>query len=188
MTIYVPKKHATFVHVPKNAGTSISNWLLDYCGGKWVGKRSYGAKHADIHRAESLLGHGLGDIIVVARNPWDRVVSAYHYYQHKASKPNDFLGMSFEEFVKSRNFGCVNRPTTSYYTKADFLLRFERLEKDFKAVQDYFGRHSSLMKKNNSPHKNYRGYYTDSKMVDIVAEKHAADIEAFGYQFDPSDD
>lgn len=182
MSIYIPKKETVFIHIPKNAGSAISSWLEQNCGGKQVGKRTFGGKHADVKRARALLGHDFKKVIISIRNPWDRVVSAYHYYLNR-NKTTIATGKTFEEFVLSRDWGCANKQCVKYYNTADIIIRYEHINDDFKQVQDFLKCDIPLYRKNISPHSHYTDYYTSQEMIDTVADKHSEDIKRFSYNF-----
>lgn len=66
----------------------------------------------------------------------------------------------------------------------DFIGRFENLQEDFGKVCDILGFGRIVLEHENStPRKNYKMYYSDETRQ-IVAERYARDIEAFGYTFD----
>ena len=88
-------KKFIFIHIPKNAGSSINHSISEYCefhNGKYKGKSlqprldkkdiplGYG-KHADYKSIKKLLKDEYNDYykFCVVRNPWDRLVSIYWY-------------------------------------------------------------------------------------------------------------
>jgi hypothetical protein len=112
-----------FLHVPKNAGTSISNWLSSFTGwndielggthyGEQIqeiyGKRFKLHKHSTAGQVRAVVG---GEIwrsyfkFAVVRCPLDRLVSAYHFYKEwdhpgvapakECSDLTEFLGSSY---------------------------------------------------------------------------------------------
>lgn len=185
MTIHCKKPPTTLIHIPKTAGSAISRWMIRNASGKWVAKNTHGSKHATKQRAQSLLKHDLGTTIVCIRNPWDRFVSAYFYYKQRAKKPNFIEKLTFEQFIHNERHGCVDRPCNYYFDNVDILLRYENLSEDFRKVQHHFNNYSNLSSVNKSKHdRDYRKYYTSPELVDIVAKKHSADIERFGYSFE----
>jgi chondroitin 4-sulfotransferase 11 len=123
----------------------------------------------------------------ITRNPWDRLVSVYHYiYQRSdgSAPPRDF-DITFSGWLKKDNgwFG-VGLNNFDYIGEVDFIGRFENLQEDFNIVCDKIGIPSQqLPHKNKSEHKHYTEYY-DDETREIVAEKYAKDIEYFGYAFE----
>ena len=198
MTVVITKPTGTFIHIPKNAGVAISQWLTHNVQGSYLFQQQHGGKHA----AQKLIKKwmdadqrqmDMGFTFCVVRNPWDRVVSAYHYYvrRHQTSDGKygiDPLKTSWEEFANREwehgKWGCVHKPQTTYFDKVDCILRFENLDKDFLQIQDMYNCWRPLFPANQSKHKDYRKYYTNPRWIDDVAEHFKADIKEFGYSFE----
>ena len=115
----------------------------------------------------------------VVRNPYDKIVSLYHYRKPK---------MSFEKFCKTCN--CLNykRYFINNESCIDYYIRYENLEEDLKNLCEKL---NIEYDKNNLPNyksqhrkKNddYRKYYND-ELKKIVYEKHKKEFEMFGYDF-----
>jgi len=66
----------------------------------------------------------------------------------------------------------------------DFVGRYETLAEDFDAVCDRIGIECALPHINRSRHGDFREYYTPETRA-LVEEVYKADIELFGYRFDP---
>ena len=181
-----------YIHIPKSGGMSISSAL--------------GLKNpAHMTQSEIIRKHGADKDISnyykfsFVRNPWDRFVSLYFYcmtgstmmQKNKNAKPVlDFK--SFCEIVGS-GFYIGNsyvwnthyQPQTNFIDlpDIDFVGRFENIQHDFDIVCDKIGfKQKQLPHTNKSKHKHYTKYY-DDETREIVAEKYAKDIEAFGYEF-----
>jgi len=126
------------------------------------------------------------------RNPWDQLVSHYHYIQQNPShhRSKQVARMSFPDFVKMWiNKGKVDHSKMFYSDSGeilvDFLGRFETLERDFSTVCKHLKLDASLPKLNTSSHRDYREYYDDELKL-YVADKLHKEIEYFGYCFDPA--
>jgi len=65
----------TFIHIPKNGGNTITDWLQKNCKAV-VTKRNQHCKKA---QAERLLEEDLGFTYCTVRNPWDWCVSWYSF-------------------------------------------------------------------------------------------------------------
>jgi len=130
------------------------------------------------------------------RNPWDRTVSLYERREGLQLRDR----MSFEEFVKWIRYSsctCVHPvPQTNQLdwfldphgnVIVDFIGRFETLEKDWAFIAGKIGAPASLPHLNQNPRrqKHYTEYYTP-KAREIIARRFSADIEYFGYQFEPA--
>jgi len=117
----------------------------------------------------------------ITRNPWDRVVSAYHHFSSQSS---------FNEYIAS---GKIPKPIVSafgHFIDDVFFIKFENLQEDIEYVckklgLDYDMSNLGSYKKEyraSSRHKHYTEYY-DDQTRQIVAEKYAKDIQYFGYKF-----
>jgi len=179
MTIRTTKPNATFIHIPKNAGTSISHWMINKVEGKWAYENHYGGKHWTLEQIKEVTDSDLGFTFCCVRNPWERLVSGFFYYK-KQKKFND---RTFDEFIRQSNWHTLTKPQTAYFDDSTKILRFENLEEDFSAIQKFFNHESGLPKANKSQHDSYQKYYTD-ELAEIVAQRHKPDIEMFGYKFD----
>lgn len=67
----------------------------------------------------------------------------------------------------------------------DTILRQERLKADLAEMRDRYGLMINPVEKqvNTSPRKDYRKLYS-AKAVDVIARRHARDLEMFGYTFE----
>ncbi|KKN29494.1 hypothetical protein LCGC14_0843590 [marine sediment metagenome] len=140
----------------------------------------------------------------VVRNPWKRVVSNYllvsyrKAYKSRLDIGNALFGKikSFEDFViRMFNEGCRNHhwaPCIRFLPKdlntLDFVLRFETLAKDWEELRTKVGCLDELHGHSGprllpESERDYTELYKDSKIVDLVAEYYAEDIEAFGFEF-----
>jgi Sulfotransferase family len=139
------------------------------------------------------------------RNPWDRVVSAYHYLRDDVWKRNDCAQRdrvirpypSFRDFVlewlteTNVQTAMHFRPQYQFVCTSergepvvDFVGRFERLEQDFEVVRSRIGSSRPLAMTNRSRRRpqSYRSAY-DDEMVERVARAYRRDIELFDYAF-----
>lgn len=119
----------------------------------------------------------------ITRNPWDRVVSAYHHFSSETS---------FKEYVVGgKKLVPIFRFFDEYIDDVHFI-RFENLQKDVEYVckklgldcdMNNFGTYKSNYRGNSKQgDKHYTEYY-DEETKSLVAEKYAKDIEYFGYKF-----
>jgi hypothetical protein len=178
MTIQVKVPYSTFHHIPKTGGVSVGQWLKDNMGGEEV----LIGKHKTPVQLKKKYGKNLGYEFCVVRNPWERLVSMYHYSLQKDSFMLANVD-SFEDWILYTDWGACKRPQMEWAKHCDYVLRFENLNEDFKVIQDFYHCHAPLPHKNASSHGDYRGYYTSQEMIDLVAYKHEIDIKKFGYEF-----
>lgn len=174
-----------FLHIHKTGGTSVKMLLSDF---------SQDIKNDVSHQKASSIIQEIGEekfnefvTFTVVRNPFDLVVSHYHYEFEKVNKEPD---ITFKEFIMSSRFKKVP-PQTDYLVHAGkivckHILRFESLEYD---VNTFLHRHgidkkmSSNMKKfRKTKRVDYKNYY-DEETVKEVSEYYKKDLENFGYKF-----
>ena len=127
------------------------------------------------------------------RNPWARVVSAYHKggWEYKRAEYPTFI--SCVNAIREDSISC---PASKWHVTplcrhlvrdgeliVDHLIRVENIQEDFDTLCDKIGiSRQELPHKNKSKHKHYTEYY-DEETREIIAEKYRKDIEYFGYQF-----
>jgi hypothetical protein len=180
MTIFVNKPRAVFIHIPKTGGTSVRSWMLNNVPtAKAMFKNSFMKDHAPYSYIKKAINEDHGLVFAIVRNPWDRVVSAYHYHG-KTDRQNN--PCDFDTFVKT-HMRSANRPQLDYFNPNALILRFENLENEFQQIQEYFNVWESLPFKNKSNHKHYSEYYTDETRQ-IVANRFKKDIEQYKYCYE----
>ena len=195
-----------FVHIPKCGGTSVEDALFkpyrrrskkDLFGGP--NKYQTGALQ---HLMSSHIIKEVGEDIFnqyfkfsFVRNPWDKMVSQYHYSITLREDLLNYIGISkfssFKEYIHNVSKSKIHVQWDQQYKflyinkkcVVDFIGRFENLQQDFNIVCDKIGiPQQQLSHKKKSKHKHYTEYY-DDETREIVAEKYAKDIEYFGYEF-----
>ena len=183
-----------FTHIPKTGGSSVHSSLNDYFEpNQWM--------HNDLQKDLKKCSSDYFKFAFV-RNPWDLTVSSYHYFCYsdvtkwrRKKIPKNFI---FKDWLrwkqKNRSRGwkknrCYGKNQLCYVSNirgellADFIGRFENLQKDFNTICDKIGiPHQELPHKNATKHKHYTEYY-DEETKQIVAERYANDIEYFNYEF-----
>ncbi|MHA6325232.1 sulfotransferase family protein [Roseivivax sp. CAU 1753] len=134
-------------------------------------------------------------VVTLIRNPWDRMVSYYHWLQmqtfdHPAvrlARASDFAGFLNDP----ANAAAIARaPYPSYVTWPNgaeartLFLRLEHLTEDLPRFEARLGFTLDLPHANRSGRaRDWRGYYTDATR-DRVAAICASDIARFDYRFD----
>ena len=189
-----------FVHNPKCGGTSLINVLKNhgFSHGRSYGKDSLDPSEGRISKIEKSYGNKIIStyfLFTFVRNPYDRMVSCYHYLNKRLNGKHIPLGVfkNFNDFVKNLfsisdyhwkfHYTLQYNHIQSKYRKCDFIGRFENLQEDFNIVCDKIGiPRQQLPHKNKSKHTHYTEYY-DDETKQIVAELYAKDIEYFGYKF-----
>jgi chondroitin 4-sulfotransferase 11 len=176
-----------FIHINKCGGTTIDELF----SGKFQGhKKAFEYKQSTPNIFDNYFK------FTFVRNPWDRVVSFYHYQIKRGWDYYPFNEtIAFKKFVKEwlrQMPGQTTLNTNSCYDwisdenndlLVDFIGRFENFQEDFNIVCDKIGiPQQQLPHKNKSKHKHHTEYY-DDETRQIVAEQYAKDIEYFGYEF-----
>ena len=187
-----------FVHVPK-------------CGGRSIAKALYKDEHVGhaTHRQYRILfskeEYRSYYKFAIVRNPWDRLVSAFHYLKGGGNGPDDQLWADenlkpfedFDTFVrewlpgKKLNSIYWHFMTQTHFThtesgtnELDFIGHFETLEDDYNTIAKRLGIETRLPALNASKRRtDFRSYYTDNT-AEIAAKSYQVDIDAFGYRFD----
>ena len=191
------KRQAIFVHIPKCAGIAIKRALFNDLSGGHTKLSSY----CRVFEPELFLTYFKFTFI---RNPWDRLVSAYHFL--RAGGYNDAdrrwfdreLGTysDFDDFVRNWLRPENLNKHIHFHPQIDFLRDpghrgihvdyigfYENITRDFNYIAERIGVNSPLKQRNASEHKSYQDYYTDTTR-EIVRKVYICDIEGFGYDFE----
>ncbi len=175
-----------FVHINRTGGTSIEKAL-----GIPFSHRTASEKIAEIGRDRWAKKF----TFAIVRNPWDKVVSQYHYRQQIERLGEN--GGDFKLWLKSTyrvpypGKGKVPKmlwPQSDWITDKDgvilcnFVGRFESLPSDFTEICGRIRRNATLPHIKGSKHLGYRDYY-DEQGIEIVRKRYAKDIQNFGYEF-----
>lgn len=180
------KYNIFFIHIPKNAGSSVVI-TLD------IPKSGAHGSHRTYKELRSELGTTLDRFpsFAIVRNPWDRMVSIFKY-----RKKNNYLhhispDCTFEEWLFHPNtpqcsghmefanqIGCL---IDGKHSVTD-CLRYEYLEEDWSLLSKKYNLPKKLPTLNASPGDAYESYYTPQS-IDFVSNLFKADINYFGYEF-----
>lgn len=200
-------KKFIFIHIYKNAGTSITSALMPFCVNSLPDNINLVLKKLHIlnfdpqpypdHIRASQLIKRMGKrafnsyfSFAIVRNPWDWQVSLYRYMlqepahgQHQLVKS---LG-SFEQYIEWRIAKDLKFQRDFIYSfsgekQVNFIGRFENLERDFQTVCSHLGISASLPKLNVSGSIPYQEYYTP-RTREIVYQAFEPDISLFEYSF-----
>ncbi|MDG2384998.1 MAG: sulfotransferase family 2 domain-containing protein [Pirellulaceae bacterium] len=215
-----------FVHLAKTGGTSVRaalssrswrdplHWPTFFCHrvSEFCGHR-LGCKiprHAPALVAKELLPPTFFDELFkfsFVRNPWDRVVSAYHHFERErrdvlaeqrirdiAHFTDWLLDVPLNETSRAGLVAALRRPQIEHLVDfhgnllVDFVGRYEHLPEDFQWVVEQVAFKGVKLphKRRSQRPRDYRLSYTD-RMAEQVADHFAPDIAAFEYSFDPPD-
>lgn len=196
------KAKLLLIHLPKNAGRSIWTAMED----KYPDTKKVAWGHATLQEVHKKINLKKYTSFAVVRNPWDRMVSLYHFlYQQKDSfmsydgkeRPTKIIpGLGFEKWLLE--YGKVahtsskkNRIITSKKPQVEWLtvngkivcneiIRFENM---FPHLHNVLG---ITEKELPVKHKTKRGHYRDlytPKTKDFVYKHFKKDIQTFNYEF-----
>jgi hypothetical protein len=200
----------TFIHIPKTAGQSLTQWIRHH-----YKKTVLFDMHAS---AEDLLANkiDIGETFTIIRNPYDRVVSTFSYYQENALKQVDqkrielttdqeieqweeqrkeavraqeyFNSLTFEEWILEcvddpRKFWVVDKSLCEYTKHVNTVFRYEDLDKEFKIMENWFESKLDFPEINISRMDDYRHYYESQQTKTFVFKYFRDDFRNFGYKF-----
>lgn len=176
-----------FIHINKTGGSSIE---------KALGLR-FDLKTATEKISELGSTYWYKFSFTIVRNPWDRVVSHYHYRVETNQTNLGTNPIGFNDWVKL----AYKNNVPEYYDKpkmfmpqlnwvidtkgkilVDFIGRFEQLHRDFNYVCKKLQIKTTLPHLNKTERTHYREYY-NYQSIEIVKAWFKKDIELFNYKF-----
>jgi len=171
------KLESFFVHVPKTGGTTIKNifeTITTCIIPEW--HMSCSEFHQFLTPKEFKSYFKFAFI----RNPWDRVVSVYHFKKYIKTIPSK---VSFKQWVESNPLDWDVRSQLNFLKGVDFIGKYEKFEEDLKKIGKILNINlPQIPHLNQSPHEHYYKYY-DKKTIKIVEEWNQEDIMYFKYKF-----
>jgi chondroitin 4-sulfotransferase 11 len=190
-----------FVHVQKTGGSSIRGALR---------MAQFDAhKHRFADELRTIYGADTWNQyfkFAFVRNPWDRLVSWWEmmrrnvvegrprngfqrYIMERARTFEEFLQQCDSEYRDADGAKWIYRNQVDYLRDrdevllVDFVGRFEQLQLDFSHVAARLNvAPITLPHVNGTVRRPYTSYYS-RELRELVAERYAKDIEAFGYRF-----
>lgn len=179
-----------FVHIQKSGGSSIINF---FNAGKNHNKIF---KDLEILKEENLKINKFFKFTVI-RNPWDRIVSFFHYHKEKLKNKNfptrtwEYIqNLNFSQFIRSQQFqswakrnNITNYITLNNIPYIDYYINFDNLQKDFELVKKITGINKNLLHINKSKHEKYEKYYKNKKNKEIISDLFEKEINFFNFKF-----
>jgi len=167
-----------FIHIPKNAGTSIEKYFSNQSF------RIQPEKHADIYEIKRKFKNSYNNYkkFTIIRNPYDKMVSWYFYLKKNLG---DYNVIEFNDWIKDPSkFWHANDPIS--YLKPQYkwidntveVIKFENINKE---INKFFKEEIDLPITNKSNHKHYLKYY-NQESLDVIYDRYKEDFKKFNYK------
>ena len=205
----ISKKHRfIFVHIYKNAGSSITEALKPVIAQEWrweinpifrklkisaLDLQPFSA-HVNTQAIIDKLGKDVFDSyfsFAIVRNPWDWQVSLFKYMQKNEKHHQHELAVKFQSFDEYIEWRCaeeVRFQKDFIYSRdgellVDFVGKLENLEQDFAEICKRIDIPSiQLPRVNVSNTEPYQNFYND-RTREMVKAAFEPDISLFNYSF-----
>ena len=175
----IDEHECIFVHIPKNAGTSIE----EYFGNGSV--RIQPSKHADIYEIKARFKNSYNNYrkFTIIRNPYDKMVSWYFYLKRNLGE--DYNIVDFNEWIKNpSSFWHADDPISYLKPQCDWIdntvetIKFENLKEE---LNNFFNEKIDLPITNKSNRNHYLEYYNEQSLS-IIYNKYKEDFKQFNYK------
>jgi len=173
-------EHKTiFIHIPKNAGTSIENYFSNGA------VRIQPNKHADIYEIKRKFKNSYNNYrkFTIIRNPYDKMVSWYFYLKRNLGESYDVI--DFNEWIKDPSkFWHADDPISYLKPQHEWIddtveiVEFENINDGLNLV---FGKEINLPVTNKSNRGHYLDYY-NNQSLETIYERYKKDFEKFNYK------
>lgn len=181
------EKQFIFVAVPKTGSSSIEKALSKYSDEELEEGKT---KHTMLRHIPDLLDEPFYKFCFF-RNPWDRMVSYFHYHQRQNDTflSRGYNDVTFDEWLKKAALGGMLEKQIDYITYKGRLVadvavyKFEEIDDSWKHICKTLGVDGELPHINKSKHKHYSEYYNEESKR-IVATLDFGAIRMMGYKFD----
>lgn len=182
------EKKFIFAAIPKTGTSSIEKVLGKYSDEKLEDGL---VKHVHLRKVKDLLDKPYYKFCFF-RNPWDRMVSLYHYHLRQG---NFFLNQTYDEFTfddwikKTKVTGTNPDRQTDYIMLRGRIIpgvaiyKFEEMEDSWKHICGVLKIDEELPHINKSKHIHYSEYYTEESKR-IVGSYCYGEIKMMGYKFE----
>ena len=180
----IDKYKTVFIHIPKNAGTSIETLFAN------TSFKIQPYKHANINEIKRKFPevYDSHSKFTIVRNPYDKMVSWYFYLKESLGSQflrSDFYIIDFNEWIKDPlQFWHANDPVhflDPQYTWVDETVKIIKFENLNKELNEFFGEEINLPITNKSDHNHFSNYYNEESL-DIIYNRYKKDFKKYNYK------
>ena len=173
----IEEHKAIFIHIPKNAGTSIETLFANNSF------KIQPYKHADIYEIKNKFPEIYDSYrkFTIIRNPYDKMVSWYFYLKKNLG---DYDVIEFNEWIKDPSkFWHANDPISFLKPQCDWvdetviIIKYENLDK---GLNKFFNEKISLPVTNKSDRNHFSDYYNEDSL-NIIYDRYKEDFKKYNY-------
>jgi len=197
MSYYLPASDTVYIHIPKTAGSSVSNWIKKNLNYEYEGRQHDFYRHwVKNHRVPA-------HHFVTVRNPYTRIFSWFHYQGRLLNdkiqqgeplleceeKNLEIYSKGFAHWIAMDDrpwfYKDIKRQQIQYFDRDTAIkVHIENFNNDFVKVQELVNCFDPIGVDNVSPASqlDYREYY-DKKAKSFVDKLYANDLDYLGYTF-----
>jgi hypothetical protein len=206
MIISDSNKKFIFIHIPKTGGTTIkktlrsyySNFVLEKIPNNFRKNNNYIEKHSSAETIRAALNQNIWNSyfkFAFVRNPWDWLVSAYHFIKKDKNDPRNKLAnkLDYEKFIDwlfkqpKQKYPLLFGQNHYVYCKknklVDFIGKFENFQQDFNLICKKLNIKKTVLQKYNSTNRKIYEYYYTKRLQEKVGNFFKHDITIFNYKF-----
>jgi len=189
--INIKKKELKFIHITKNAGTSIENSAIKHhiYWGRF--HKEYGYWHIPFIKIDKSIRDKY-DWFVVVRNPYTRILSEYYckwggvgMFYMSVEYMNTYLIRKIKNIKEEVN-KCHYVEQYKYIddTSKIYIIHFENLENEFNdLMKKYKLEYIKLEKSNTKPFDApYKVSDFSNELINLINEVYDKDFKLFGYE------
>ena len=175
----IDEHKAIFIHIPKNAGSSIETLFANNSF------RIQPSKHADIYEIKRKFKNSYNSYkkFTIIRNPYDKMVSWYFYLKRNLGERYEVL--EFNEWIKDPSkFWHIDDPISYLKPQHEWiddtvvLIKYENLDKE---LNQFFNKKIELPIINKSKHNHYLEYYNKESLT-IIYDRYKEDFKKYNYK------